>query len=140
MPGPPSCPDCGKASCACAREEEEARATFTLLPALEEEEIFEEEERFTRLLREVKRGVVRRDFVAEDESRALAKRAHELAALVGEHELERADGVATSLVSEVLEFPQRPLWVRILSSPRVLVALGASALMAVIVAVLVLSS
>lgn len=135
-----ACPLCEAQPCRCAGESGDAAcsASFTLLPTLDGE--FEEEERFTRLLREVKRGVLRRDFVAEDESRDLARRARELQRLVEDKDLQDADGVATGLVSSVLEFPRTPFWARCLSSPRLLVWICASALMTVIVAILVLTS
>lgn len=128
------CPECGAHSpCACT---ESAAATFTLLPALDE--VFEEEERFTRLLREVKRDVVRRDFAEQAEAASsLEKKARKFDAAVGDGRMGDADRLAEDMVGSVLEFPRPPRATRFFESPRVLVTLGATLLMAAIVAILV---
>lgn len=131
----PRCPTCElPLPCLCTTG---AGATFTLLPALEAEEVLEEEERFTRLLREVKRDVLRREFVDADDADALTRQARRLDALVDGGHIDAADGVAEGMVASVLEFPRRPRMRDALLSPRSLVLFGASILMAAIVAILV---
>ncbi|MCA8970368.1 MAG: hypothetical protein KDC95_11305 [Planctomycetes bacterium] len=96
--------------CECAARR---RATFVLLPALQSETEWEgdgdgDDERFTRLLREVKSGVLERSFVDEDAARELSREARRMHVEVTKGRLARADRLATGLVDRVVDLPQRP--------------------------------
>ncbi len=112
------CSTCGEPlPCDCAAKR---RSTFVLLPALDDEDCegrasladfdsdVDDEERFTRLLREVKASVLKRDFVELEGARTLSRTARRLEVEVRRGDLRRADSVATNLVSTVLDLPERP--------------------------------
>ena len=88
----------------CACDPEPGR-TFSLLPC-PGEELTVEEQRFTRLLREVKAGVVKRSFVQDGEARPLLARVRGLAELVERDRLAEADTVLEQALDRVLEFPR----------------------------------
>lgn len=98
--------------CECAARR---RATFVLLPALQSETPWEgdgDDERFTRLLREVKSGVLERSFVDEDAARDLSREARRMHVEVTKGRLARADRLATGLVDRVVDLPPRPASLR----------------------------
>ena len=67
------------------------------------------EERFTRVLREVKARSVQRTFLdPEDEGGPLLRRMRRLGRLIEDGELMRADVAAERCMDDLLEFPTRP--------------------------------
>ena len=82
------------------------RSRFRLL---EGGEGAEGEERFTRVLREVKARSVQRTFLEpEDEGGPLLRRMRRLGRLIEDGELVQADREAEHCMEDVLEFPLRP--------------------------------
>ena len=113
MDEPPRCPECARAlPCECGVG---SRAGFALLPPLSAEDeggdLLEEELRFTRLLREVKRDVCQRPFLQEEGARDLAKAARQMEkkfdSSLDPKDLERADRLAEKMLGDVLHFPRR---------------------------------
>jgi hypothetical protein len=114
------CRSCGSRPCRCAAPAagEGSSHKLRLLPpvagtALEPVDA----ERFTRLLREVKAGVVARSFVTDDDAEPLLRRMRRLGRWIERGDLAHADAAATAELAAILQFPRRrrsPVWAVVL--------------------------
>ena len=101
------CTTCGGLlPCDSCLQQPTGAAELRLLPC-PGEAMIDEEERFTRVLREVKSDVVKRRFVADRQGEGLLGRARRLGRLVEAQDWAKADAVAGKCLDDVLEFPRR---------------------------------